>query len=75
MLIIDDEADIRESLETLLELEGYTVDTAETGEEGLARLAERHVTTWCCSILLCPTAPAWKCWPTSASAIRSRPSS
>src|SRR5215472_16250266 len=43
VLIIDDEAAIRESLETLLEFEGYAVASAETGEEGLARLAERPV--------------------------------
>src|SRR5260221_7475922 len=41
VLIIDDEAAIRESLETLLEFEGYSVESAETGEEGLAKLAER----------------------------------
>ena len=41
ILIIDDEAAIRESLETLLELEGYRIATAETGEDGLARIAER----------------------------------
>ena len=41
ILIIDDEAAIRESLTTLLELEGYEVDAAETGEQGLTRLAER----------------------------------
>ncbi len=41
IIIIDDEAAIRESLETLLEFEGYTVESAETGEEGLAKLAER----------------------------------
>jgi DNA-binding NtrC family response regulator len=40
VLIIDDEAEIRESLETLLELEGYQVESAATGEEGLARLSE-----------------------------------
>jgi len=34
VLIIDDEAAIRESLETLLEFEGYSVESAETGEEG-----------------------------------------
>ena len=39
ILIIDDEAAIRESLQTLLELEGYTVETASDGEEGLNRLA------------------------------------
>jgi len=41
VLIIDDEAAIRESLQTLLDLEGYEVDTAGDGDEGLARLAER----------------------------------
>ena len=41
VLIIDDEAEIRESLETLLELEGYGVESAATGEEGLARIGER----------------------------------
>src|SRR5271156_377490 len=41
VLIIDDEAAIRESLETLLELEGYGVESADTGELGLARIGER----------------------------------
>src|SRR5215813_2288407 len=40
VLIIDDEAAIRESLETLLELEGYAVTSTSTGEEGLGRLGE-----------------------------------
>ncbi|HEV8524790.1 MAG TPA: sigma-54 dependent transcriptional regulator, partial [Terriglobales bacterium] len=39
ILIIDDEDGIRESLQTLLEMEGYRVDTAASGEDGLARLA------------------------------------
>ncbi len=42
ILIIDDEVAIRESLETLLEFEGYSVESAETGAEGLARLSERN---------------------------------
>lgn len=41
VLIIDDEAEIRESLQTLLELEGYEVETASTGHEGLARSGDR----------------------------------
>jgi DNA-binding NtrC family response regulator len=41
VLIVDDESAIRESLQTLLELEGYEVDIASDGAEGLARLAER----------------------------------
>ncbi len=39
ILIIDDEHAIRESLQTLLELENYQVDGADTAEAGLARLA------------------------------------
>ena len=41
ILIIDDEAEIRESLETLLQLEGYAVVVAGTGREGLAHIGER----------------------------------
>jgi DNA-binding NtrC family response regulator len=41
VLIIDDEVGIRESLQTLLELEGYGVETAANGEQGLARLGDR----------------------------------
>src|SRR6202158_4058147 len=41
ILIIDDEAEIRESLETLLQLEGYTVAAAGSGREGLAQIEER----------------------------------
>jgi len=39
ILIIDDEAAIRESLETLLAIEGYSVEAARSAEEGLAMLA------------------------------------
>src|SRR3954464_6349803 len=41
ILIVDDEVAIRESLQTLLEMEEYRVDTAETGEEGLIKIAEQ----------------------------------
>ena len=41
ILIIDDEAAIRESLETLLGMENYSVESAENGEDGLARIADR----------------------------------
>src|SRR3984893_16270201 len=40
ILVIDDEAEIREGLELLLTSEGYSVASAETGEAGLARLAQ-----------------------------------
>ena len=38
ILVIDDEAGIRESLEVLLSLEGYSVRTAPDGEQGLRML-------------------------------------
>jgi DNA-binding NtrC family response regulator len=38
ILVIDDEAEIREGLELLLSSEGYAVTSAETGQAGLARL-------------------------------------
>src|ERR1017187_8304550 len=41
VLIIDDEAEIRESLQTLLERESFEVETAVSGEDGLAQMADR----------------------------------
>ena len=41
ILVIDDEADIRESLEMLLGGEGYQVDLAQNATEGLHRLETR----------------------------------
>ena len=40
ILVIDDEAEIREGLELLLSSEGYSVSLADTGESGLARLEQ-----------------------------------
>ena len=40
ILIVDDEEDIRESLETLLSLEGYSVDLAVNATMGLERMAK-----------------------------------
>jgi len=42
ILVIDDEEDIRESLEALLTLEGYAVDLAPNGGEGLRKLESRE---------------------------------
>src|ERR1700736_379803 len=41
VLIIDDEAAIRESRETLLEMEGYAVPSAAPADEGLTRIGSR----------------------------------
>ena len=40
ILVIDDEAEIREGLELLLASEGYSVTSAETAQSGLARLEQ-----------------------------------
>lgn len=40
VLVVDDSANVRETLRTLLEGEGCRVTTAANGEEALARLAE-----------------------------------
>jgi DNA-binding NtrC family response regulator len=41
ILVVDDEAEIREGLEALLSSEGFEVTPAESGEAGLARLEEQ----------------------------------
>jgi DNA-binding NtrC family response regulator len=41
ILVIDDEAEIREGLELLLRTEGYQVTMADTGQSGLLRLGEK----------------------------------
>ncbi len=41
VLVVDDELDIREGLDTLLTMEGYTVDLAPNGTEGLRRIESR----------------------------------
>ena len=42
ILVVDDEADIRESLETLLDLEGYSVELAQNATEGLRKMESGH---------------------------------
>src|SRR5678815_3896146 len=40
VLIIDDDAEIRESIQMLIESEGLSVETAKNGEEGLLKVEE-----------------------------------
>src|ERR1051325_4795884 len=42
ILIVDDEEVMRDVLENLLSSEGYRVDLAKTGEEGVAKYGERQ---------------------------------
>ena len=60
ILVIDDEAAIRDSLRMTLEYEGYEFIGASTGQEGLA-LAEREAPDSCCSTSRCPAWTASKC--------------
>jgi two-component system nitrogen regulation response regulator NtrX len=43
ILIVDDEAGIRDSLSSILTEEGYAVESVGSGEECLSRLAKQHV--------------------------------
>ena len=47
ILVIDDEADIRTFLTTLLEENGYTTCTAENGVEGYAVAGGLELACWC----------------------------
>jgi len=42
VLIIDDEEEIRESIELLLTSEGFSTDAARDGEEGLRKIEDNH---------------------------------
>ncbi|MFI3240409.1 MAG: response regulator, partial [Bacteroidales bacterium] len=42
ILVVDDEADLREILQFNLENEGYEVDAAASAEEALELLSEEH---------------------------------
>ena len=42
ILVVDDEPDVRESLEVLLSMEGYAVDTAGNAAEGWTRFESAH---------------------------------
>jgi CheY-like chemotaxis protein len=42
ILVVDDEADIRETVSEMLDLEGYAVETAANGEEALRAVERGH---------------------------------
>ncbi|MBU0503717.1 MAG: response regulator [Candidatus Omnitrophota bacterium] len=50
LLIVDDEVDIRESLSRILERYGYSVLTAQDGEEGLNIINEHDIDIVLCDI-------------------------
>ncbi|WP_407521100.1 sigma-54 dependent transcriptional regulator [Lacibacter sp. MH-610] len=50
ILIIDDEKAIRKTLSEILSYEGYKIDDAENGEEGLKKLKEKNYDAVLCDI-------------------------
>ena len=42
VLVVDDEADIRSTIEFILEVEGYQVSTASNGQEALDRIKQEQ---------------------------------
>lgn len=52
ILVIEDEAAAREALKSLLDEEGYTVVTADTGRRGLERVTDFHPDTVVCDFYL-----------------------
>ena len=59
ILIVDDEAEIRESLEEILREEGYAVASAGNAADALSWRATPS-TMSCCSTSGCPIAMVWK---------------
>lgn len=59
ILIIEDNADIRETLRILFEIDGYTVLTASHGAEGLAILSEHDRPCLIFLDLMMPVMDGW----------------
>lgn len=62
ILLVEDDASIREMLKLMLELEGYTVSTAENGAEGLTELKKLVQKERPCLILLDLMMPVMNGW-------------
>ena len=60
ILVVDDEADIRDLVQEILSEEGYEVETAGNAAEARAACAPQ-LPTWCCSTSGCPTPTASAC--------------
>lgn len=63
ILIIDDDQDIRESLEDILEMEGYHVLSARDGAEALRVLEEGRPPSIILLDLMMPTMSGWQFAP------------
>lgn len=52
VLVIEDEAPIRENLERFLALEGYAVESAENGARGMERIRTRRPDLILCDVMM-----------------------
>jgi CheY-like chemotaxis protein len=59
VLIVEDDADVRHGLVTLMELRGYTVDTAANGKEALEKLRRRRPPCIVLLDLIMPEMDGW----------------
>jgi two-component system nitrogen regulation response regulator NtrX len=59
LLIIDDEKAIRKTLTEILSFEGYKIEEAADGEEGLKKLSGKKPLTLCFAISKCQS---WMVW-------------
>ena len=70
LLVVDDEAAIRDMLATSLELAGFRVLLAEDAMQALVQIAD-HAPIWCCWTG-CYPAPAASSWHAGSNAKRPR---
>jgi CheY-like chemotaxis protein len=60
ILIVEDDVGIRESMRELLEMEGYSVDTAVDGADGLRKIADLHCPCLILLDLMMPVMDGWE---------------
>jgi DNA-binding response OmpR family regulator len=70
LLIIDDEPGLRQTVSLLLKEEGYEVDTASDGEEGLARALDLQPGIILCDCACLASAGWSSCSATAPAAVR-----
>ena len=71
ILVVDDEADIRDLVQEILTEEGYAVDDRGERGRGARRVRDGRRPTWCCSTSGCPTPTASACCANGSSRRRS----
>ncbi len=60
ILVVEDNDDIRDAISEALELEGFSVDTARNGKEGLAKLRKTSGPTLVLLDLMMPVMNGWE---------------